>query len=62
MYCKLGMKRGTEFRYLLVLIVAKCIVNNSRYFIFNYSGHVLIVAKCIVNLFHPATLSMHPEY
>ena len=34
---------------ILVLIVAKCIVNNNQMYKLMLDGQVLIVAKCIVN-------------
>ena len=47
-YCKWGFC-SSIFASSFVLIVAKCIVNNSRHFSVHYSMKVLIVAKCIVN-------------
>ena len=48
MYCKY-FEALEKFLSLLVLIVAKCIVNSKNFIIISDVSSVLIVAKCIVN-------------
>ena len=48
MYCKFFDNRY-ERKKFIVLIVAKCIVNDKHLIVFVEDLEVLIVAKCIVN-------------
>ena len=48
MYCKFSLQ-SSSVEILMVLIVAKCIVNYEKIIIDSTYELVLIVAKCIVN-------------
>ena len=49
-------------KWIIVLIVAKCIVNSWIFTLFPFESIVLIVAKCIVNLKILATLNSNLKY